>query len=468
MKTRILTIILSLLLIVPIITTTSFAEKVSGTCGENLTWEYDTETKTLTVSGEGDMEDFFLVLYENSGGYGNFAGWKDYRGEIEKLVVEEGVTSIGDNSFSNCVKLTEVSLPQTLTRIGRNAFNDCALLESIDLPDGLTEIGLSAFGNCTSLKEITIPGGVEELPMSAFGGCASLETLNISEGVKSFGRTAFGRCTSLKSVDFPESFEEIGMEAFGWCTALETVNLPDKAVTVHPTAFTETPLYDNMGEGINYIGKVAFRYIEGEPESNIAVPEGTRAIADYCFSECGNIKSVTVPSSVEYLGPYAFDKCPALESINVDDGNENYVSVDGIAYTKDMKTLVRFPQGRKANSLDLPDSIEILGASCLKDSAIKFVRIGDGLQLIKADATAGCDYVLLYCDCRYPAYTLKGDKFKVEINTEPTIIKYDDQGNVTSKTYTQQIMYYYSDIPTVGEDDWDRYGDLIVRTLWNY
>ncbi|MCD8003253.1 MAG: leucine-rich repeat domain-containing protein, partial [Clostridia bacterium] len=109
----------------------------SGTCGDNLTWTL-TSDGTLTISGTGDMYDYYEVYVESGEGweseteYGT-APWCDSAGEITSVIIEDGVTSIGEG-----------------------AFWDCTSLESATISDSVTEIGLGAFYNCYSLTSITI------------------------------------------------------------------------------------------------------------------------------------------------------------------------------------------------------------------------------------------------------------------------------------------------------------------------
>lgn len=138
--------------------------KISGTCGENLTWVLDEATGVLTISGEGEMYDY-NHLTENQ------SPWKNY--SIKEVIVEEGVTSIGSGAFaalyySEC-DVASVSLPEGLESIGGAAFSGCSLSE-ISFPSTLKSIGGEAFGYCASLEEIYIPASVESVAGNSFYG----------------------------------------------------------------------------------------------------------------------------------------------------------------------------------------------------------------------------------------------------------------------------------------------------------
>lgn len=101
----------------------------------------------------------------NGGITGLFCGFTS----LTSVTLQEGVTSIGDETFSGCTSLTNVSLPDGLTEIGACAFADCTDLASIVIPESVTEIGFDAFYGCTSLTSVTLPKDVT-IDESAFEG----------------------------------------------------------------------------------------------------------------------------------------------------------------------------------------------------------------------------------------------------------------------------------------------------------
>ena len=136
----------------------------SGTCGEDLTWSLD-DKGVLTISGTGNMEDYTLL---------SKAPWSDYSQDITSIVVQDGVTSIGDNAFINCNKVEQVSLSNDVETIGDYSFSGCTSLTDITLPNGLKAIPNGAFALCTGLKTVTVPKSVTEVGTLAFSGCTSL------------------------------------------------------------------------------------------------------------------------------------------------------------------------------------------------------------------------------------------------------------------------------------------------------
>lgn len=171
---------LSLFTFVMLLTVSAHADD-SGSCGENVTYVYTEDTHTLTISGTGEMSN------ESS----NYKGWAGYRNDIQKIVIEAGVTSIGKYAFFGCKGLKSVSIPTTILTINDQAFYGCDALPSISIPNSVTSLGMYAFNDCTSLTSIIIPSSVTSIEADAFLGCTGLTSVTISDGVTSIGNYAF-------------------------------------------------------------------------------------------------------------------------------------------------------------------------------------------------------------------------------------------------------------------------------------
>ena len=136
----------------------------SGSCGENVTWTL-TADGTLTISGTGAMTDYT---------YDSRSPWYSCRTYIKRVVMQQGVTSIGGDAFSGCAALTSVTIPGSVTSIGGDAFSGCAALTSVEIPNGVTAIGGSTFSNCIRLAKVTIPKSVTSIGKNAFYYCESI------------------------------------------------------------------------------------------------------------------------------------------------------------------------------------------------------------------------------------------------------------------------------------------------------
>ena len=145
---------------------------VSGTCGDNVYWSFS--NGTLTISGNGKMYDYSSSGSDNTS-FNTTAPWgnhSDY--QIKKVIIAQGVSSIGDHAFYGCTSLTSVTIPNSVTSIGSFAFFKCYNLTSITIPNSVTSIGNGAFYGCTSLTSVAIPDSVTSIGDYAFDDCDSL------------------------------------------------------------------------------------------------------------------------------------------------------------------------------------------------------------------------------------------------------------------------------------------------------
>jgi hypothetical protein len=143
---------------------------------------------SVTINGTGDMVDY-------PGG----APWEKSNRSITTVVIEDGVTSIGQNAFIGCIGLRSITIPNSVTSIGNNAF-DGAGLTSITIPNSVTSIGTGAFARCNGLTSVTIPNSVTSIGWSMFRDCRRLTSVTIGSGVTSIGGDAFAGCSGLTSV----------------------------------------------------------------------------------------------------------------------------------------------------------------------------------------------------------------------------------------------------------------------------
>ena len=184
---------------------------------QNIRWEISASAETTTVSQVWIEGNLTWTLYED--GTLTISGtgaMKSYRNDdspavqkkdnVKKVVIEDGVTSIGASAFYSCKSLT-----------------------SITIPDSVTSIGFTAFYACSSLTSITIPGSVTSMERSAFEFCTGLKSVTISDGVTSIGASAFYSCKNLTSITIPDSVTSIGKDAFKNCSSLQTISLSCKS-----------------------------------------------------------------------------------------------------------------------------------------------------------------------------------------------------------------------------------------------
>jgi len=175
------------LLCVAFLATSLFANVVTGTCGDNLQWAYDTDTKAFTITSSGDMWDYQYIE----------CPWAQVAGEITSVSLPDGLTSIGNYAFRDCSSLTSITIPNSVTSIGGLAFYYCSSLSSVTIPNSVTSIGTWAFEGCRSLTSVTIGNSVESIGSSAFRSCSSLSSVTIPSSVTSIGELAFEACSQV-------------------------------------------------------------------------------------------------------------------------------------------------------------------------------------------------------------------------------------------------------------------------------
>lgn len=210
-----------------LLSVTSAWAQTSGKTG-SLSWDYNEETATLTLSGTGDMPNYGL----------GEAPWGEFLEQIETITISSGITTIGDNAFSNCVRLTNLNLPNDLRRIGKSSFLECISLQSIILPPSLKEIGDGAFESCEKLETVSLPAqGLEIIEPFAFTECGALANLEIPKTVTTIGRWAFSGCIAIPKIVIPSSVRSIGDNAFSSNTALQELTLSEGLETIEEAAF---------------------------------------------------------------------------------------------------------------------------------------------------------------------------------------------------------------------------------------
>ena len=328
---------------------TMFAEVIaSGYCGDdytNVTWTL-TDGGVLTVSGTGRMVDDKFYLGQD---------WFDRRSDIKSIVIEDGVTHIGNKSFQDCTnlvsvtignsvtsignlvfksceRLTSITIPNSVNTIGKDAFLSCKRLKSVSLGNSVTSIGESAFSGCSALTSISIPNSVTSIGQSVFNGCSALTSATIGNGVIGIESYAFAGCSSLTSATIGNGVTSIGERAFYNCSSLTSVTIPNSVTTIGKDAFAGCSGLTSitLGSGVTSIGDRAFNgtslttpvyntrvffYMPRSYSGSYVIPDGIESIAASAFEQCESLTSVTIPNSVTTIGDKAFYLCWSLISI---------------------------------------------------------------------------------------------------------------------------------------------------------
>ena len=278
----------------------------SGSCGENVTYTFDSSTGLLTISGIGSITNYSS---SRSPFYNQTS--------IKSVVINDSVTSIGNYSFQNCTGLTSIEIPSSVTSIGSYAFNCCSCLRSITIPNGVASIGNGTFYYCSGLTSIEIPDSVTSIGSSAFSGCSRLTSIDIPNGVKSIGDSAFRDCSGLKAINIPNSITSISNYVFDGCSGLTSIDIPNGVKSIGDSAFCYCRRLKiiTIPSKVTSIGRAAFSYCSGL--TSVKIPNSVSSISSGAFSHCSGLTSVKIPNSISSISSGAFDGCTGLTSVEI-------------------------------------------------------------------------------------------------------------------------------------------------------
>ena len=398
----------------------------SGVCGENMTWTLY-EDGLLDIQGSGAMFE-----YSSSSPR---APWYENRADITSIMIEPGVTFIGNYAFSGCSGLTDVTIPVSVTGIGSAAFSSCNLLTAVyihdigtwcgisfendvsnplsfahnlyingelvtDLviPESVNEIGNYAFYNCACLTSASIPSNTR-IGVQAFRGCEGLADsdgfiivnhilfgfvskgktiVTIPSGVTSIGERAFYECKGLKRVTIPTGVTSIGKYAFYNCSDLITVTIPSGMTSIGKHAFYNCRSLTSVTipVGVTSIEYGTFQCCWSL--TNVTIPVGVTEIGNYAFEDCMSLRSVTIPVGVTSIGGSAFDGCIKLTDVTIPVG---VTSIGGSA----------FQNCSSLTSVTIPSGVKRIGHYTFYNcSSLTSVTIPTGLTSIEFSAFENC------------------------------------------------------------------------------
>ncbi len=343
----------------------------------NVMWNFDEATGTLTISGTGEMRDCVYM-----GQFPVFAPWADL--PLQKVVIEEGITNVGDQTFE-WDDLTSVVLPESVTTIGHRAFYSCSNLSSVSIPESVTniEIGEQAFlgtpwfdaqlekkpfaivnsmiiasnpDTCTG--NLVIPESITTIGNGAFSDCTNLTSVIIPESVTTIGDGAFSDCTNLTSVTIPESVTTIGGFAFSGCTNLTSMTIPESVITIDISAFSDC---ENL--------------------TSITIPDSVKNIEDYAFENCLSLTSVTLSKNITHIGTDVFSNTPWL---NAQLEENSFVVINSIIIASNKNTCT--------GDLIIPEGVTTIGNNVFSYCEnLTSVSIPEGVTTIGNDVFSYCE-----------------------------------------------------------------------------
>ena len=310
----------------------------AGTTG-NLNW--DLTDGVLTISGNGAMPDYDYDPATSGGKYDDpepewvSTPWWNSAYSVQRIVVGEGVTSIGKYAFYGCTRATEVSLPTTLTNIDAHAFEKNYALTGIELPEGLKTIGASAFYGAGLTGTLTLPDGLETLGTYALN-CSQLTEVIFGSALENMDLHSVPTSVTLTSSNGSNG----EYEGMTWCLAGHVLILRGSG---DMPAFTRTantykgeilgysysmPWYTAgvtgsvhkvmISYGITSISSYAF--VGMRQMTSVSIPSGVTKIGNSAFINCSALTAVTIPSAVTSIGASAFEGCRALQKVDIPSG----------------------------------------------------------------------------------------------------------------------------------------------------
>lgn len=352
-----------------------------GTCGDDLAWKVENET--LTISGTGDMPDFEIdasvqkpyLWYTMPG---TTAPWD--RQEFKRLVIEEGVTSIGKNAFNCHTELLTISLPDSLKSIGESAFEYCENLTDFIFPDAVEKIGQSAFSDCRGLRSLILPESLTNIEYGIFRCCNGLKKIILPGKLKSLADSAFYACGALEEVSLPASLVEIAAGAFSSCERLQNLvvvkdSYAEKFCALYNLPYTYAPepaaSGNKCGDQLEWVledgtltiagtGKMDdYMRLMGGNEKTTApwdgleitqavLEPGVTSVGAFAFWGCEQLKTVILPDTVTEIGKLAFEGCILLRDITLP---ESVAEIGRKAFSK----------CRNLKTISLPDAVSSIG-----------------------------------------------------------------------------------------------------------
>ncbi len=297
-----------------------------------------------------------------------------------QISVESGVESIGSYAFANNEDVVEIKLAKTVNEINSHSFDGCTKLNKVNIPEGITKIGDYAFFECQALANADLPESLLSIGEHAFDYCISLQKADIPDSVVEISDAAFFRCESLREVELPKSLEKYGYTVFTGCERLSefTISAGNETYRVSDGilySFDGTELVDypygkyeekiKIIDGVKSIRAYAFYF-----DSNNDVENAEDFIVEIDFNQVEKINSnsfsnrfklgaVVLPETLKEINSNAFYNCSSLSAYRIEN-NKNYISIDGVLFTSDKKTLVAYPASKLDVEYSIPEGTEAI------------------------------------------------------------------------------------------------------------
>ncbi|MBQ7203228.1 MAG: fibronectin type III domain-containing protein [Eubacterium sp.] len=416
----------------------AYAFDSTGQIGDNVTYVFDINSGTLTISGTGDTYDYSWVKLTSSDPDPSPFHESD---DIKSVVIKNGVTNIGDYLFGGCHGITEVTAASSVNTICKHAFYGCTGLTSIDVPEGVTKLEDDAYASCSNATSVTIPDSLTECKPGAFAGCTSLENVYINSLEAWYGinfnywdtanpmyyahnlyvnnelvedlvipgsvktvndNLQYAEC--IKSVTFSEGVETVKGGSFYYCHNINTLTIPKSLKVLERINYNATVTRINIKSLKAWCNLNSYRiynfhkiYLNGKLIKDLKIPSGVKTIKGNSFANVESIKTVSIPSSVTKIvvtkNINAFDGCTNIKKFTVNSKNKKYTSSKGVLFNKKKTKIVRYPSAKTARSYTLPKGVKIIDAYAFDGSQyLANLTIPNSVKTIKECAfTSGSE-----------------------------------------------------------------------------
>lgn len=259
--------------------------------------------------------------------------------------IPDFVRAIENGAFQDCVDLKLVHFSRSVRDISDFAFAGCSNLERINIPFNVMHIGRSAFAGCKSLQQVVVNAQVDKLPSYCFSGCTSLKSVTLNEKLKIIGDGTFISCKSLKKIEIPESVESIYFYTFSKCDSLESITIHKNVKNIGERAFAYCPNLKTVQIQSALTSLSSGLFLDCPKLTNFKIPESVHTLGSGVFDFCTSLGELKISASVDTIESPSFYECNTY--LIVDAYNKKYKSINGVLYSKDLKTIYKCPPSKE-------------------------------------------------------------------------------------------------------------------------
>lgn len=323
-------------------------------------------------------------------------------------ILGENTLSIGQEAFSNC-NITEITIPDSVQTIGNGAFRACKSLEKATLPENCSVIPYEMFSDCKKLSDIILPDSIETIGNNSFKNCKSLQQITLPENILSIGDSAFQNC-ALTSITLPENLKSIGSLAFAVNKTFKNIIIPDSVENIYSDSFTNTESltigasakiqYNYSNDNVYTLNNKQIKINcfkdastlkklivnENNPyycsEDSVLYNKDKSIIYDVAATHCFKNGTMIIPSSVLKIDNILNSK--NIRKFEVEEENTTFSSINGALTSKDKKTLIQYPNGRKERDYIIPELIQTIAENAFYMSDLSSVVFSDSVTSIQS------------------------------------------------------------------------------------